>query len=106
MDLPHPGIHAVPDEPLEIFRACLGALLKAKTLQNMCSWEKALTTLKVTRTGRRPGIIATLNGDRAHDIEVIVDNCPLSTTNRYAFMVRRFLESVPETFYVYNRLVW
>lgn len=70
-----PGAHADHDEPLEIFRACQGAVLKAKTLKSMRTWEEALITPNVTRTGNRQGITATLNGDRTYSIEHILDNC-------------------------------
>ena len=62
----------------------LKEVLKPTTLKNMRAWEKAPKRLKDTRTGSRPGITAPLNGDRAHDIQPIVTNCPLSTVNRYA----------------------
>ena len=65
--------------------------MKSKTLKNMRVWEKALKRLKDTRTGSRPGIAATLNGDRAHGIEPIVANCRLSTVNRYSALLRNIV---------------
>lgn len=83
----------------------LGAVLKAKTLKIFLALEKALTTLKDIMTGNREGITEKLNGNRAHGIQPIVDNYPLSTANRYAFVLFDYMESVPESFYVYERLI-
>ena len=59
----------------------------------MRAWEKAAKRLTETRTVNRRDITATMNDDRAHGIEPIVANCPSSTVNRYAAVVRSIIWS-------------